>query len=383
MLSRLVLVLCLFLVGACANVAAPDAPKPPIAFTQAQFADLPHWPSEDFVGLAEAFQKSCQHWQKTKPDLRWAGTYAQWQNLCAELSASKRTAPDWRRWFETEFTPYVVSSTVPSLLTGYYEPEIAASLQPTAQHSAAIYARPDDLIEVDLGAFRPEWRGMRTAGRIEGQRLVPYAARADIAQGALSGRKLELYYADPTDVFFMEIQGSGRLRLPDGTIQRVGYAAQNGRPYVAIGKVLRQDGLLPEGGVSMQSIRAWLAANPTRAQDIKNQNPSYVFFRPLADGPIGAQGVTLTALRSLAVDRAYWPLGLPVWLNTTEPLTGAPLARLFITQDTGGAIKGGLRGDVFFGGDAQAAEQAGKMQASGSWFVLLPRGFAPPAHYQP
>jgi membrane-bound lytic murein transglycosylase A len=218
-------------------------------------------------------------------------------------------------------------------------------------------------------------------GRIEGDRLVPYFDRDEIERGALDGRALELLWVDdPIDKFFLQIQGSGLVRLADGRLLRVGYADQNGRAYRPIGRDLVEMGELSREEVSLQSIAAWLRANPDRADAVMDKNPSYVFFQLLGDaealeGPLGAQGVPLLAGRSLAVDRRYIPYGAPVWLETEAPFPDGErsLHRLMIAQDTGGAIKGGVRGDVFRGAGDLAEHVAGHMKSRGSYFLFLPK----------
>jgi membrane-bound lytic murein transglycosylase A len=230
-----------------------------------------------------------------------------------------------------------------------------------------------------LGSFADDLKGRRIAGRVSNGNLVPYYDRSEIEHGALQGKRAELLYlADPVDAFFLQIQGSGRVTLPNGGLVRVTYAGQNGRPYVPIGRVLSASGDIPADQVSMQSIRAWLNAHPDHAADVMNQNPSYVFFRELpnsnqSEGPPGALGVPLTPGRSIAVDRGFIPLGAPVWIDTTDPLDGSALQRLMVAQDLGGAIRGAVRADLFFGWDKQAAERAGKMRQKGQEYVLLPK----------
>jgi membrane-bound lytic murein transglycosylase A len=209
--------------------------------------------------------------------------------------------------------------------------------------------------------------------------LKPYETRQEIDAGRLSGRDLELLWVDdPLDAFFLHIQGSGRVRLADGETVRVGYAGQNGQPYVAIGRLLAERGALRRDEVSLQSIRDWLAAHPAEAAEVLAANPSYVFFRLLeGDGPIGAHGVALTPGRSLAVDPSFVPLGVPVWLDTTDPLDERrPLRRLMMAQDTGGAIRGAIRGDVFWGAGEEAKARAGRMRSRGRYYLLLPRAAA-------
>ncbi len=232
---------------------------------------------------------------------------------------------------------------------------------------------------VELGLFRPAWRGERIGGRVEAGQLKPYATRAEIERGALAKRDLELFWVDdPVDAFFLHIQGSGRIRLPDGAVARIGYDGQNGRPYVPIGRILAERGALARDDVSMQTIRAWLAAQPGEAAALMDENPSYVFFRELTgEGPVGAQGVVLTAGRSLAVDRTFLPLGVPLWLDLDDPKEGnGKLRRLVVAQDTGGAIRGPVRGDLFWGFGPEAAERAGMMKDRGTYYLLLPRDVA-------
>jgi len=216
-------------------------------------------------------------------------------------------------------------------------------------------------------------------GKVDGSKLVPVDDRATIAKGSLSGRAQVLVWLDdPIGAFFLEVQGSGRVRLTDGSILPVGYDGANGRAYVAIGKALADRGDL-QRPVTMPAIRSWLSAHPAQTQQAMNINPSYVFFRRLPnDNVLGAQGVALTPTRSLAVDPAYVPLGVPVWLDSVDS-RGATLRRLLIAQDTGGAIKGAVRGDFFWGAGDEAATQAGAMQSRGRYFLLLPKSVTPHA----
>ena len=240
-------------------------------------------------------------------------------------------------------------------------------------YQTPIYARPADLVTVDLGDFKQEWKGKHLAGKVVGQNLKPYDDRATITHGSLNNRATVLAWVDdPTSAFFLAVQGSGRIKLEDGHTLRIGYDGANGHDYVAIGRKLAKSGDLPKP-VTMQSIRAWLAAHPDRADGAMNLNPSYVFFRPLqGDGPMGAEGVALTPHRSLAIDPAFVTLGSPIWLDTTDSANN-PLQRMMIAQDTGGAIKGIVRGDVFWGFGAEAEAKAGAMQSRGRYFLLLPK----------
>lgn len=320
------------------------------------------------------------------------GLARDWRAPCAAAAQSDSDDAGARLLFERWFVPFLAGNNgrAEGLFTGYYEPELKGARAPGGRFVVPLYGRPVDLVTVDLGLFREDWRGTSIAGRVQAGALRPYPTRAEIDAGALKGVRradggaLELVWVDGSvDAFFLEIQGSGRIVLEDGSLMRVGYAASNGRPYVAIGRELIARGALTREDVSMPAIRAWLAAHPQEAPEVMHKNTSFVFFRPLPppatadDGPPGAQGVALTPGRSLAVDRAFLPLGVPVWLDADDPLTqGARVQRLLVAQDTGGAIKGPVRGDVFWGHGALAAEQAGHMRSAGRYWIFLPRDAA-------
>lgn len=270
------------------------------------------------------------------------------------------------------------------LVTGYYEPVVEASDRPSAEYAVPILGLPDDLVEVRLEAFDPRYRGERLFGRVEGRRLVPYWRRAEIDTGRLAGRGLELAWArDPVDVFFMEIQGSGTLRFPDGRERRVGYAGANGRAYRAIGRLLIDEGHVPREAMSMQAIREWLRAHPDERQRVLQHNESYVFFRPLSGAPEGSLGRPLTPGRSVATDARLFPPGALAFLDTEQPerapdgaVRWVPLARFVLNQDTGGAIRGAGRVDFFWGRGEAAAFAAGLMRQAGHLYFLVPRATA-------
>jgi membrane-bound lytic murein transglycosylase A len=290
-----------------------------------------------------------------------------------------------RAFFLAQFQPYEVAETGSSAarFTGYYEPEVAGSTTQTDSFQTPLFGLPPDLVSFDLGGFEPSLAGKTAVGRIAGDTVVPYYDRFQIDNGALDGQQLAIaWVADPVDAFFLQIEGSGRIDLPNGDTMRVVYAGKNGRPYVPIGRVMVEQKLLPPDGVSEQSIRAWLEAHPDRARAIMERNPSYVFFKTAPElqsdaGPPGALGVSLTPGRSIAVDRKYLPLGAPVWVDTTDPTTHAPYQRLMVAQDLGAAIQGPLHVDIFFGTGAAAAIPAGAMNAGGKVYVLLPKPAAP------
>ncbi len=292
-----------------------------------------------------------------------------WRPACD----AARTTPDreagqfFSRHFET-----VQIADGKAFATGYYEPEIAGSRTRRPGYEVPIYGRPTDLIDVDLGSFSDTLQGKSIRGRVDGTKFVPYHDRTAIEQGALQGRGLEIAWAaDPVELFFLQIQGSGRLRLPDGGVMRIGYASQNGRDYTGIGKLMLDRGLLQRGQASMQGIMAWLRANPEQGRAIMRENKSYVFFRELTGaGPLGALGVPVTGQASVAADPKFVPLGAPVFLSMDRQDANG----LWVAQDTGGAIKGANRFDTFWGAGDAARATAGGMAARGTAWLLLPRG---------
>ena len=371
---------------ACVALAACETTSPPpqLVLTQSRFADLQGWSSDRQGEAIAALQRSCRR-ILTLPEAQPVGPpgntqpASAWRAPCEQaLRLDPGNDATARAFLEENFVPFAAADNDRSdgLFTGYYEPELHGARAPDTRYKVPLHGRPADLVTVDLALFKPEWKGQRITGRLDNGTLKPYPTRAEIEAGALRNTKSEIVWVDdPVDAFFLQVQGSGRVLFEDGSIMRVGYAAQNGRPYVAIGRELIARGALTRETVSMQSIRAWLAANPTEAASVMNLNPSYVFFRKLdGDGPLGSEGVALTPGRSLAVDRAFLAMGLPIWLDAEDPLDPAVrLQRLLVAQDTGGAIRGPVRGDVFWGHGAEAAERAGRMRSQGRYWILLPR----------
>ncbi len=373
------------LLAAC---AAP--PKPPVApslaappaaqFYMSKWEMLPDWQTLDLAPSWPAFLQSCRA-LKTRPS---------WQEVCAraeQLGAGSSAAGDsaaLRAFYETWFTPYQIFNPDGSehgMITGYYEPLLKGSRLMTTRFSYPLYTAPDDLLQIDLGEAYPQLKDLRLRGRLQGKRVVPYYSRAEIDSGTAPLKGRELFWVDnAVDLFFLQIQGSGRIELPDGSQVKIGYAEQNGHPYNSIGKKLVEMGELKLEAASMQGIKTWAAQHPDKLGALLAQNPSYVFFRELPDSlsaPLGALGVPLTNEYSLAVDARAIPLGVPVFLATTYPGDSAPLNRLMLAQDTGGAIRGAVRADFFWGFGAQAAIQAGKMKQQGRMWVLFPRGGEP------
>jgi membrane-bound lytic murein transglycosylase A len=370
----------LLALGLLASCAAPPAPPPRLDLTPVSFADLPGWREDTVAEVLPALLKSCADFAKRADDAALGpegGKAGDWRGACAEapgLAGADDTAA--REFFERNFAPYAANDrgNGAALLTGYYEPLLRGARQRGGIYATPLLRRPPDLVSVDLGLFRPSWRGERTAGRVENGRLVPYAGRAEIEAGALDRFKLALAWVDdPVAAFFLQIQGSGRVALEDGGTLRLGYDGENGRAYVSIGRLLVDRGVMTLDQVSAQSIKAWLASHPDAAKDLMDRNPSYVFFREqTGDGPLGTEGVALTLGRSLAVDREFIALGIPVFLDVAQDGQD-PTRRLTVAQDTGAAIRGPLRGDLFWGFGSEAEIRAGTMRAQGRVYVLLPR----------
>lgn len=397
--ARIAAVLALSLLAACAQQpgkppvappAAPEAEKPAARLTlrPVAFKDLPGWTADRQAEALPALLKSCEKLVKQPADRPLGangqlGRIGDWAEACAALQrlpAGDHAAA--RRALESLFQPWAAgdNGNEDGLFTGYYESALRGSLKRQGKYQTPLYRKPGDLVMVDLGEFRLNLKGERIAGRVVDGQLKPYADRKAIEAGALAGRNLELLYVDdPVDAFFLHIQGSGRVTLPDGSEIRIGYDGQNGHPYVAIGRELVARGELTKEEVSMQSIRAWLAAHPGQAKGLMEMNPSFVFFRKLeGEGPLGGQGVALTPGRSLAVDRGFIAYGVPLWLDAQDPLqASARVRRLLVAQDTGGAIRGPVRGDVFWGHGPDAEKRAGLMKSPGRYWLLLPKGVTP------
>jgi membrane-bound lytic murein transglycosylase A len=378
----------LLLLAACSTTPpapAPPSVPPPVVpeprFTPAGWAALPGWDSDDAREAFAAFRSGCAALRARAP----------WQASCAAALAAARpaTAATARAFFQQWLQPWQVTTTdtlgVPvdtGQVTGYYEPVLRGTRRRDAQHSVPLYGVPDDLVTIELGELYPALQGERVRGRLVGRKVVPYPDRAAVARGeGPKGREI-VWVDSALDAFFLQIQGSGRVELPGGETVRLAYADVNGHPYRAIGRVLVERGELTLEQATLPGIKAWLAAHPARVEEVLNTNPSVVFFReePLPDpavGPRGALGVPLTAGRSIAIDPRQLPLGAPVFLGVLDP-DGLPLNRLVMAQDTGGAIRGPLRADFFFGLGPQAGERAGRMRSSGRFWLLWPRDAPPP-----
>ena len=373
----------LFICVACAGAPKKDQ-KAKLSLKPVSFSELPGWRGDNLVTLAKAFERSCKRIQKAGPDKKFgpldaAGSYADWQKPCREFLAMKD--PDSQTlnvFFENHFTPHAVTASgkAEGLFTGYYEASLKGSRTKSAKYNIPLHARADDLVMVQLGEFRDDLKGRRIAGRVVNGKLKPYESREDIVGGDYKHNNKVIVWVDSAvDAFFVEIQGSGIVELAEGGTMRIGYAGQNGHPYYAIGRELIKREQLTKENVSMQSIRDWLEANPNQADEIMNTNASYVFFKELeGEGPLGGEGIALTAGRSLAIDRSLISYGIPVWTDIDAPLDPMPrIQKLMVTQDTGGAIRGPVRGDVFWGYGKAAENLAGPMKSKGRYWLLLPR----------
>ena len=356
--------------------ASASSAKPSDYLRRASFSDLPGWPDDDLRLSWPALLATCQA----------LGKRAEWQEVCrlsSEVNPSDESMV--RRYYETQFIPHQVRNLDGSLqgtATGYYEPLLRGARTRNGPYQTALYRVPDDLLTIDLSILYPELKNMRLRGKVAGGKVVPYSSRAElVAKDLLVGKEL-VWVDNPLDAFFLQVQGSGRVVLePGGEIIRLAYADQNGHPYRSIGRYLIDRGELSLEQASMQGIKAWYLANPSRQQELLNANPSVVFFREekildSSKGPKGSLGVPLTPQRSIAIDPQFIPLGAPVFLSTTQPNSATPLRRLVLAQDTGGAIRNPVRADFFWGFGDQAGELAGRMKQELFMWVLLPRPLA-------
>ena len=343
----------------------------PLSFTK-----LPAWGEDNLLEMWPAFIQSCQ--KKNITSISNLVPAEKWQDICqiAENFDANSNA-NIKTFFETHFVPYKIQDGNNSgLFTGYYVPLVKGSRIKTSQFKAPLYKRPADLVMIeDLGLFKESLKGIRIAGKVEAGNLQPYYSHAEITQGALLGYE-GWWLEDNIDAFFIQIQGSAALKLENNEIIRLCYHGTNGHPYTSIGKVLIERKELTKEAITMQTVRHWMKTHgEARAQNLMHQNASFVFFKEIvSQAPLGAQGVGLTAGRSLAVDPVFISFGTPLWLDVTHPVNpNNQLQRLVIAQDKGGAIKGPIRGDLFWGTGDIAGEIAGQMKSTGTYYLLLPK----------
>lgn len=376
--SKRLLLLALLAVAACTSpppLPTKTQPATSLHLSRARFSDLPDWNIAGADAALAAFRRSCAV-LAAKPDSApmggagYAGTAADWRGPCADASG------DAKAFFQKDFTPYAVSGS-DGLFTGYYEPQIAGSHTKHGAFQTPVYGLPLDLVRADLGLFNPKLKGEHISGKVSGHALVPYADRARINEKGVDAPVL-FYTDDAVAFFFLQIQGSGRVVFEDGATARIAYAGENGQPYTAIGRTLIADGSLARETVSLQTIRAWLLANPAKARAVMETDKSYIFFeqKALGDtalGSTGSQGVNITPLGSIAVDQRLHALGAPFYVAADGP---DPVRAVMVAQDTGGAIRGPVRADMFFGFGGEAERRAGAMKAPGRLYVLLPNALA-------
>lgn len=379
--------------AALAASCAPETPRRPppapgpaplpqgpdqFGLIPAQFNDLPGWRADGAAAVLPALHRTCDRLLKQPNDKSiggngMGGTVADWYSPC---SAARRVGANdheaARMMFEEWFAPFLAvnNGSADGLFTGYFEPELMGSRSRTSRFTVPILGKPRDLVT------RKGADGATESGRMVGGKFTPYPSRAEIEAGAIQAQTTPIAWVeDPVDAHILHIQGSGRIRLEDGSVLRLGVAATNGHKFVGISKILRERGLIED--TSMPGVRAWLKANPGRAKALMAENPRYVFYQTITgDGPVGSEGVALTAGRSMAVDPRYVALGLPLFLDTVEP-SGQPLRRLVMAQDTGAAIKGPIRGDFFWGTGEEAFDKAGRMKSPGRYWILLPQRRSP------
>jgi len=363
-----------------------SAPK--LTFRQAHFEELPGWDKAELKQSLHTFQISCKAFIRQDPE-RVVGTdhidlqVKDWQPAChAALKLKVDNEQTAKRFFQKWFAPVEFYDTKPvrGLFTGYYMPLLKGSYTKTDEYQIPLYELPNNLMTIDLGQFIPGKKSHKLVGRVEGNKFLPFYTREEINNGAIKDTaKVLVWVKSPVDRLFLEIQGSGIIEFEDGSKIYVGYDGQNGAPYTAIAGVLIKQGVMTKHNASMQAIKRYLEAHPEKMDKVINRNKSFIFFRKLSlDAALGSQGVALTPGYSLAIDKKWIPMGTPLWLSTTrpdskEPDKNKPMQRLMIAQDTGGAIKGKVRGDVFWGGGDKATLIAGHMKNEGHYWLLLPR----------
>lgn len=375
-MKRVFVVCCAFLIAGLAFYFRKISEKPAetasflseftaeTKLSKVDFAQLKGFETDNVSEALPALRKSCSVLKKK---------YRQWRGVCDKLDNSFESDQKFRVFLKENFQPYAVNNSQKGLFTGYYEPEIEGSLVQTKDCATPVYGLPQDIIRIDLEKFNPKYKGEILFGRQEGKEITPYLTRKEIETGKTKvPADIIAWVKEPVDLFILQIQGSGILKLPDGNKIGIGYDGNNGHRFTGIGSVMAKKGLLKDGVYTMSEIRDWLIANPGRARELMHENKRYVFFKKLdKPGAVGSLGVSLTAGRSLAVDPAYIPLGSFLWLQADHG--GTALNRLMTAQDTGSAIKGVVRGDFFWGTGSRALEEAGRMRSRGTYFLLLPK----------
>ncbi len=365
----------------------PPEVEPKLVLEAVSFGDLPGWREDNVAAALPALRKSCVRLMKRDDERlvgrdETAGRTKDWRGVCAAAAKlSSNDKADAHEFFETNFLPFLAKNNDESegRFTGYYEASLQGSRTKKGKYKTPLYKRPDDLVMVNMREFTSKPGRRRIAGRVVRGMLKPYETRKKIRKGSLKGKKLELLWIDnPVDGFFTQIQGSGLVQLDDGSTMRIGYAGQNGHSYTAIGRELVRDGHITREEMSMQAIRKWLADNPKDANEMMDRNEAYVFFTELnGQGPVGSQNVELTPERSAAIDREFIPQSVPLFIDTrisnAEGTGEEDFRQLVIAQDSGGAIRGPVRADIFWGAGERATAIAGRLKSRGRYFLLLPK----------
>lgn len=366
----------LFLVFACSSQKAPET-ESSVTLNKVSFADLTGFTQDDFALFTDAYTSSCEVVRKNPAVLQTSFVKINsdaYLKACRKFERLKtKDKETLQAFFKTNFTPYAVlnNDSAEGKFTSYYEAELKASKTKHGKYQYPIYGKPNDLVEINLKDFGADLPNKRILGRVENGKLTPYFTRAQIEKNGVDAPVI-LWGDDKVDIFLMQIQGSAVALLDDGTSVRVSYADNNGHTFVGIGGLLLKKGLLKKGEASMDKIRDWLKKNPEIADVNMMENPRFIFHRITnAPGPLGALGVPLTAGRSIAVDKKFIPLGALLWLDTSNP-DGTPLKKIVTAQDIGAAITGPIRGDYFWGHGEEALLQAGKMNATGKYYILMP-----------
>jgi len=379
--------LCLALIiniNACSKdkATAPET-SGTVRLEKVSFKQLSGWNQEDFVAVIPVFGKNCAVIGKNKNKFLYSSAIKiktkDYQGVCERFSRQNiRTASQMKKFLESEFVPYAVTDNgkADGKFTSYYEATIHASLEKSAKYRYPIYGKPKDLVEINLRDFDADLPNTRLVGRVENNRFVPYYNRRDIERNGVKAPVL-MWGDDLVDIHFMQIQGSAIAYMDDGSELRIGFADSNGRKFKGIGSILLEKKLLPAGEATMPKIREWLRKNPQKAADLMAENERFIFQRLSdADGPVGALGVSLTAGRSLAVDSAYIPLGVMMWLDTYTP-DKEDIEKIVFAQDIGSAIKGVVRGDYFWGHGEEALQEAGRMHSDGKYYIIVPKYSSP------
>lgn len=399
-MKRFILFLLILFLVSCAEVAQKgdktsnaksncDCPK--IKTEKEDLAKIPDYgllKKSDWSAIESSFESdnvllTWTAWLRSCSVLKQKDT---WKKVCDLADDIKEPSDEnIKNYFKKYFNLYSATNMDGSdtgTITGYYQPILKGSKVKTSHYKVPLYTTPKDLITVDLSDVYPELKSKRLRGKLAGNKLIPYLSRAEIdGQGSpLAGNEI-VWVEDPVEAFFLEIQGSGIIQFDNGEAMQIGYADQNGYPFKAIGSTLVQKKEITMAEASMEGIKNWARKNITKLREFLNMNASYVFFRKLPNdlpGPIGALGVSIEAERSVAIDPKFIPLGAPVFLSTTQPNTSEPLERLMVAQDTGGAIRGGVRADFYWGSGDEAGRKAGSMKQQGKIWTLLPRDYVFP-----